>query len=125
MIVSPATLLDQFVHALAVRDFAALESTFAPAVKFRALVPPGLREANTRSEAGHYYQQWFSEPQQFEMVGHTITPVSNRTHIAYRLHFVDEGMPKVCEQRIFVTSGQNGIERFDLVCSGFLPRSQN
>jgi hypothetical protein len=52
MIVAPASLLDQFVHSLGVRDFASLESTFAPDIGFRALVPPGLREAHTRSEAG-------------------------------------------------------------------------
>jgi hypothetical protein len=122
VIVSPATLLDQFVHALGARDFAALESTFAPDIGFRALVPPGLREAHTRSEARQLYQRWFSDLQQFEMVGHTITPVGNRTHIGYRLLFTDEGVPKVNEQRIFVTTGPNGIEKLDLVCSGFLAR---
>ncbi|HEY4440006.1 MAG TPA: nuclear transport factor 2 family protein [Candidatus Elarobacter sp.] len=122
MIASPVSVVDQFVHALGQRDFNALESAFAPEVGFRALVPPGLREARTRSEARQHYQRWFADLQQFEMVGHTITPVANRTHIAYRLRFLDEGIPKVCEQRIFVTTGQNGIEKFDLVCSGFLPR---
>jgi hypothetical protein len=124
MIVAPASLLDQFVHSLGVRDFASLESTFAPDIGFRALVPPGLREAHTRSEAGGLYQRWFSDLQNFEMVGHTITPVFTRTHIAYRLHFSDEGIRKACEQRIFVTTGPNGIERFDLVCSGFIPRGE-
>jgi hypothetical protein len=122
MIVSASSLLDQFVHSLATRDFAALESTFAPDVQFRALVPPGLREAHSRSQARHLYEDWFAAPHGFEMVGHTIVPVGSRSHVAYRLHFVDEGMRKLCEQRIFVTTGEQGIERCDLLCSGFLPR---
>jgi hypothetical protein len=120
---TPVSYLDRFIHSLALRDFGALENTFAPDVQFRALVPPGLREAHSRHEARSYYERWFAEPQEWEMVGHTITPISNRSHIAYRLHFVDEGLRKACEQRIFVTTGPNGMERFDLVCSGFLPRS--
>ena len=124
MIVTQASLLDQFVHALSVRDFNSLETTFAPDVGFRALVPPGLREAHSRSEARRLYQNWFGDLQHFEMVGHTITPVSSRTHVAYRLQFTDEGVRKVCEQRIFVTTGQNGIEKLDLVCSGFIPRGE-
>jgi len=124
VIVSPMSLLDQFVHALGTRDFASLESTFAPDIGFRALLPPGLREAHTRSEAGQLYHRWFSDLQQFEMVGHTITPVGSRTHIGYRLLFVDEGIRKVNEQRLFVTTGQNGIEKLDLVCSGFIPRGE-
>jgi hypothetical protein len=122
MIVSASSLLDQFVHSLATRDFAALESTFAPDVHFRALLPPGLREAHTRSEAGRLYHDWFAAPHDFDMVGHTIVPVGSRTHVAYRLHFVEDGMRKLCEHRIFVTTGPNGIEHCDLVDSGSLPR---
>ena len=116
---------DKFVHSLAIRDFASLGETFAPEVQFRALVPAGLREARSPSDARNYYQKWFSDLQRFEMVGHTIMPVAdNRIHFAYRLHFVQEETPKVVEQRIFITTGENGIEKFDLVCSGFLPRRE-
>jgi hypothetical protein len=51
-------------------------------------------------------------------------PVANRTHVAYRFHFVQDGTPKVCEQRVFLTMGADGIQRFDLVCSGLLPRRE-
>lgn len=113
---------DRFIHSLAIRDFGSLGETFAPEVELRALVPPGLREARSRSEACNYYQTWFSDLQDFTMVGHTVMPVAERTHIAYRLHFLQKGVPKVCEQRVFATIGKNGIQKFDLVCSGFLPR---
>jgi hypothetical protein len=114
---------DKFVHSLATRDFVGLGEAFAPEVQFRALVPPGLREARSRSDARNYYQQWFSDLQEFEMVGHTVIPVADhRTHVAYRLHFLQRGEPKVVEQRVFITLGDDGIKKFDLVCSGFLPR---
>jgi hypothetical protein len=116
---------DRFVHSLATRDFASLGETFAPEVQFRALVPAGLREARSSSEARNYYQTCFSDLQLFQMVGHTIMPVAeNRIHFAYRLHFVQDGTPKVVEQRVFITTGANGIEKLDLVCSGFLPRRE-
>ena len=116
---------DKFVHSLAIRDFASLGETFAPEVQFRALVPAGLREARSPSDARNYYQKWFSDLQHFELVGHTIMPVAgNRIHFSYRLHFVQEETPKVVEQRVFITTGENGIEKFDLVCSGFLPRRE-
>jgi hypothetical protein len=44
---------------------------------------------------------WFSDQQGFEMAGHTIIPVANRTHFAYRLYFIHEGMPRLCERRAF------------------------
>jgi hypothetical protein len=116
---------DKFVHSLAIRDFASLGETFAADVQFRALVPAGLREARSPSEARNYYQTWFSDLQRFEMVAHTIMPVAkHRIHFAYRLHFVQEERPKLVEQRVFITTGANGIEKFDLVCSGFLPRGE-
>jgi hypothetical protein len=123
MIAPLVTPLETFIQSLAVRDWDALESAFHPAVRFRALVPAGLREANTRTEARRYYEKWFSDVQQFEMVGHAVMPVSERRQITYRLHFIEEGAPKVCEQHVFVTLGEMGIEKFDLVCSGFLPRT--
>jgi hypothetical protein len=45
-------------------------------------------------------------------------------HVAYRLHLIEEGTPKVCEQRSFMTMGADGIQKFDLVCSGILPRRE-
>ncbi|MGA7329481.1 MAG: hypothetical protein WBX25_34630 [Rhodomicrobium sp.] len=124
MIGTAPSYADKFLHALAIRDFASLGETFAPEVQFRALIPAGLREARSGLEARNHYQQWFSDLERFEMVGHTVMPVASRTHIAYRLHFIHEGMPKVWEQRIFLTVGENGIEKFDLLCSGFLPRHE-
>lgn len=114
---------DEFVHSVAARDFAALGETFAPEVQFRALLPAGLREARSRSDARNYYQEWFSDLQEFEMVGHTVLRVADHcTHVAYRLHFLQHGEPKVVEQGVFITRGDDGIEKFDLVCSGFMPR---
>ncbi len=124
MIGTAPAYADKFLHSLAIRDFASLGGSFAPEVQFRALIPAGLREARSSLEARNYYQQWFSDLQRFEMVGHTVLPVASRTHIAYRLHFLHEGMPKVCEQRIFLTVGENGIQKLDLLCSGFLPRHE-
>jgi hypothetical protein len=88
------------------------------------LLPPGLREAHSPFDAINYFQQWFAAPERFEMIGHTIMSVADRMHIAYRLHLIEEGAPKVREQRAFMTMEADGIQKFDLVCSGILPRRE-
>jgi hypothetical protein len=63
----------------------------------------------TRIIARHFVQPiaamdtsvWFSDQQRFEMAGHTIIPAANRAHFAYRLYFIHEGMPRLCERRAF------------------------
>lgn len=124
MIGTAQSYADRFAQSLAIRDFASLGELFAPEVQFRALLPPGLREAHSPFDAINYFQQWFAAPERFEMIGHTIMSVADRMHIAYRLHLIEEGAPKVCEQRAFMTMGADGIQKFDLVCSGILPRRE-
>lgn len=116
--------LERFVQGLATRDFDAIEKSFAPNVQFRGLVPAGLRQADNARDARNYLQKWFGDASEFEMIGHTVEPVrGDREHISYLLHLTEDGTPYVCEQKVFVNAGDRGvIEKFDLVCSGFIPR---
>ena len=122
------TPLETFVQSLASRDFDAIEGTFAPDVQFRALVPPGLREAQNPKDARKYIEGWFGDADEFEMVGHAISLVNrDRIHVSYRIHMregdIDSGVPCVVEQNIFVNTDADGnMEKFDLVCSGPVPR---
>ena len=105
-----------------------IEGTFAPDVRLRALVPQGSAKHETRGDARKYIEGWFGDADEFEMVGHTISLVNrDRTRVSYRIHMregdIDSGVPCVIEQDVFVNTDADGnIEKFDLVCSGPVPR---
>jgi hypothetical protein len=111
-----------FVDALAVRDYDAIESTLAPEVRFRALIPPGVREAASRSEARGYVQTWFGDADEFEIIERTIDTVGEVHHAGYRIHLREDGVRYVVQQHVFATVSDRGIETLDLMCSGFRPR---
>ena len=114
--------LQPFVDALAARDFLALEHSLASDVLFRALMPSGFREATTAADARGCLDDWFAEADAFEIVSTTFTKVGTRAHAAYRVHLVQRGVQKECEQQLFADVGSRGIEKLDLLCSGIVPR---
>lgn len=113
--------LEPFVEALARRDFLALEHSFAPDVLFRALIPPGPREANNASDACAFLSDWFGEAESFEFVTTNFARVGGRAQAAYRIHLVERGVRKECQQHLFADVGVRGIEKIDLLCSGIVP----
>jgi hypothetical protein len=110
----------EFLDALAVRDFDRIQRSFAADVQFRALTPSGLREALGAESAAEWLRRWFGDADQLEMLDSTIEPVGDRIRIAYRLR-VREDAWSVVEQQAFCTIGGDGVEAIDLVCSGFRP----
>jgi TusA-related sulfurtransferase len=113
---------EAFVAALADRDFEKLEACFHPQVRFRALVPPGLRERNGSADAAAQLKAWFSEPDHMQLLQKEVYPVSERVHISYRFREqYSDGETEVIEQHAFCDAREGLIESMDLVCSGFLP----
>jgi TusA-related sulfurtransferase len=113
---------EAFVAALADRDFEKLEACFHPQVRFRALVPPGLRERNGSADAAAQLKAWFSGADGMQLLQKEVYLVSQRVHISYRFreHYSD-GETEVIEQHTFCDVRDGLIESMDLVCSGFLP----
>jgi ketosteroid isomerase-like protein len=121
MIETKLSPVERFVDAIANRDFEALDEILAPNVEFRALIPPGVREAKSPLEARGYIEGWFGDADEFEMVRSSIDTVGDRIHATYRLHVREDGERYVCEQHVFADLGRAGIEKLDVMCSGFCP----
>lgn len=118
-----AVVVDAFLTALGARDFQRLETCLHPAVRFRALVPPGLRESVGARETADWFSKWFSHANHFELVKLEVDHVSDRMRMAYRVRLHDLHGWQVVEQQVYCTVKDERIEAMDLLCSGFRPTS--
>jgi SnoaL-like domain len=110
------------VDALAQRDFTRLADAFSPAVRLRALIPPGPVEVSGRDPAAARFASWFGGREALQLVDSTSAAVGDQFHVSYRLRVKDEGQPwRIVEQHLFCTLDGTGISALDLVCSGFRP----
>jgi hypothetical protein len=114
--VSPVRL---FVSALERRDFALLQHALSDSVRFRALIPPGMREFNNAADARHVVERWFGEAEFFGMERSCIGAVGERVQAHYRIRLCENSVWKVCEQQLFVDVTHGRIAAIDLLCSGF------
>jgi hypothetical protein len=113
---------EAFLQALANRDFEALRACLQQEVSFRALVPPGVRQATDASGTVNRLLLWFGEADSFEMLRAEIGQVAHRLSITYRIRLHDSDGWQVIEQRLYCDVGDDGrISTLDLLCSGFLP----
>jgi hypothetical protein len=111
-----------FLDALSVRDFSALESSLAPAAWARLLLPRRTDELASAASVRTRLEAWFGSASTFEVIARESNRVGRRERLTWRLRVVrDAGTEEVIEQVAFVDVGQHGIERIDLLCSGFLP----
>ena len=114
----------QLVAAIAAQDAPAIAACFAEDVQLHALMPPGLRERTGATESAALVAGWFADSTELELVGSQTGDVGDRLHISYRFAGVEEGEPYLVEHHLFCIVGESGrIERADLLCSGFRPRS--
>jgi hypothetical protein len=112
---------ERYLRALTSLDFASLESCFRPDVDFRALVPPGVREASDASGAADYVRRWFGDADSLEVLWSEVGSIADRKTIAYRVRVHEPDGWKVVEQRLYCDVGDDGlIGTLDLLCSGFL-----
>jgi hypothetical protein len=111
----------QFLDALTRRDFAGLESCMDPAVRFRALVPPGPFELDGAAETVARLHRWFGEHDVFEVLDASIGQIGTRSYLHWRVRrgrAHDPSSFEVVEQHVFVTATDR-VESIDLLCSGF------
>ena len=52
----------------------------------------------------------------------SIDKVGDRIHATYRIHLRENGVRYGCEQQVYANVGKAGIEKLDVMCSGFRPR---
>lgn len=117
----PTRLARTLVDAIANHDRAALGSCFADDARFRALIPPGLRECQGAADTVDLIDSWFADSTELALDDVVIDEIGDRLHVAYRIRGVEEGEPYVVEQQLYCAVEHGLIARADLLCSGFRP----
>lgn len=121
MAASTTTAAEAFVDALGRRDFNRLAATLDGAVRFRALIPPGLREAASATGVVAHLRDWFDGVDALELVQAQVSEVGDRVHVSYRLRLRNGDEWQVVEQQAFCDLVGGRLARLDLLCSGFRP----
>ena len=114
------TTSQKFLELLAARDFERLAATLASDAHARMLLPYGLEEDDGRDAIVRRIESWFGSAAVFELTSSTEEAVGPRHRLSWRFSVVrDGGLREVIEQLVYLDLGPHGIERIDLLCSGF------
>ena len=112
----------QFLECLAARDFDRLTALFAADAQARLLLPRGLVEVSGRDEIGGRFRSWFGAASSFEIAMSSEQRMGRRHRLTWLIRAVREsGSEELVEQHALLDLGPDGIERLDLLCSGFHP----
>ena len=110
----------KFLELLAARDFERLVASLASDAHARFLLPHGLEEYDGRDAIVARIKSWFGSASVFDLTSSTQDEVGLRHRISWRFSVVRDGSRQVIEQLVYLDLGPQGIERIDLLCSGFL-----
>lgn len=114
------TTSQRFLKLLAARDFERLAATLASDSHARFLLPHGLEEYTGGDAIVGRIKSWFGSASVFDLVTSSEEAVGLRQRLSWRFSVVrDGGSREVIEQLVYLDLGPHGIERMDLLCSGF------
>jgi TusA-related sulfurtransferase len=114
------TTSQRFLELLAGRDFDRLAATLTSDAHARLLLPRGLEEHTGRDAIVGRIESWFGSASVFELTSSSEEEVGLRRRLTWRFSVVrDDRRREVVEQVVFLDIGSQGIERIDLLCSGF------
>jgi TusA-related sulfurtransferase len=114
------TTSQKFLELLAARDFERLTATLASDAHARFLLPHGLEEYAGRDAVVDRIKSWFGSASAFDLASSSDEAVGMRQRLSWRFSVVRDGGPReVIEQLVYLDLGPQGIERIDLLCSGF------
>jgi TusA-related sulfurtransferase len=118
--IAEGTGSQKFLELLAARDFERLAETLASDAHARLLLPRGLEEPVGRDAIVRSIESWFGSASFFELTSSSEDAVGPRHRLTWRFNVVRDGRSdEVIEQLVFLDLGPHGIERIDLLCSGF------
>jgi TusA-related sulfurtransferase len=109
----------KFLGLLAARDFERLAASLASDAHARFLLPHGLEEYDGQEAIVARIRSWFGSASVFDLMSSTEDEVGLRHRISWRFSVVRDGSHQVIEQLVYLDNGPQGIERIDLLCSGF------
>src|SRR5437660_1775472 len=110
----------KFLELLAARDFERLAASLASDAHARFLLPHGLEEYDGGEAIVARIRSWFGSATVFDLTSSTEDEVGMRHRISWRFNVVRDGSRQVIEQLVYLDLGPQGIQRIDLLCSGFL-----
>jgi tRNA 2-thiouridine synthesizing protein A len=109
-----------FFESLVRRDFGRMRTAFAGDAQARFLLPRGLEEYSGGDSITRRVESWFGSASEFELTSSNGAAIGPRQRRSWSFEVVREpGRREVIEQVAFFDVGPAGIERLDLVCSGF------
>jgi TusA-related sulfurtransferase len=110
----------RFLELLAARDFEHLTATLASDAQARFLLPQGLEEYAGRDAIVGCIKSWFESASVFDLESSSEETVGLRQRLSWRFRVVRDGhLREVVEQLAYIDPGPHGIDRIDLLCSGF------
>jgi TusA-related sulfurtransferase len=110
----------EFLKKLAARDFKRLAASFTAGAKARMLLPGGPEEHAGRESIVRRFEGWFGSASEFDLQSSGEEAVGFRHRVSFRLSVVRDGQGReLVDQVAFLDLGPLGIERMDLLCSGF------
>jgi hypothetical protein len=114
---------EELIDALASQDFERAERCFAPDVAFHAVVPStgSFRERSGAQETANQLRVWLGDADPLELLESSVERIVDKVRLSYRFAAFEEEQWHVVEQQAYAVVGERGIERLDLVCSGFRP----
>src|ERR1700722_2233042 len=92
-------VIDAFLDALVGLDFGVVAGTMSDEGAFRALVPPGFREAQGSVAAAEMIGGWFEDARDAALLRRGSGRVGDRVYADYRIRLVVDGVPTVAEQK--------------------------
>ncbi|TME01809.1 MAG: sulfurtransferase TusA family protein [Chloroflexi bacterium] len=119
-LVAAGAMSHKFLELLAARDFESLVASLASDAHARFLLPHGLEEYDGRDAIVARIRSWFESASVFDLAASTEDEVGMRHRISWRFNVVRDGSRQVIEQVVYLDLGPQGIQRIDLLCSGFL-----
>lgn len=109
----------RWLAAFTARDFDQLERLLDPEVRFRALIPRGLREASRAADAVRFLRAWFGESDVFVVRFAGVDQVSDRIRVHYRVDVHEDGSWSTVDQTLYGVARDDVLTDVTLACSGF------
>lgn len=109
----------RFLEALAERDYEALGGCFTADGTLRAIVPPGVREADGREAIVERFRIWTEDCEEYEVAESDAAPFADLLRLSWVVKSVDpEEGPCAYEQTAYAEVANGQIARMRLACSG-------
>lgn len=112
---------ENLLKAIESRDYDGIGRCFASESHFRALVPPGLREAQGTQAITDMLKSWWSDLQKFELQNASVEEFSDRLHVAYQIKAHNGEAWKLIQHHAYLKVENGKIVGLDLICAGFRP----